>query len=1266
MPPGPGRILVANPRTPPETPGGAFGVVAEAPGAWGRSSMTPSPHESTGASPLVDRVRRAPSLVPLRAALARALERGDRVHLHGVRGSALAFVVAALREPLGRPVVVVCADDEAAADVAADLRTVIGRGVARFPAFDTLPHRAELVENLAVRGERHETLHRIDTGRAQVVVTSVVGLHERVVDRERFRAARVTLRAGDVVDLDALRARLVAMGYDAVPIVEEPGQFAVRGAIVDVYDPAWDHPVRIEFFDDEIESIRRFDVDSQRSVEAAESVTVLSIVPDADADADAVCADALAQALAARGLDADAIERAVDETVHVRSRVARRRYAPLLGAGASLLDYFDETPLVVVAGVDACERAWAREREAFENAPRPADTLAPLRFDDYVLAPDALPRPAAWLMVHALAPAAGDAPDEPLWPPVRDGERSVRLTMREHPSVTGSIDPLVRALRAFEREGTAAVVFSETPTQRDRIADLLGEDEFLADLVVGWMTEGFVWPDAKLAVLTDHQIFGRVLPRPGRRRARRRIASIRHDALTPGDTVVHVEYGIGRYVGLERVESDGRRTECLVLRYDGGDHIYVPLEQMHLVEKYVGREGVTPRLDRLGGTRWQKTREKARRAIEETARELLDLYARREVTRGHAFSPDTPWQRELEASFPFEETPHQLRAAREVKADMESPRPMDRLICGDVGFGKTEVAVRAAFKAVNDGKQVAVLVPTTLLAFQHHRTFTERMQRFPVRIAMLSRFVSPAEQKRVLEGLRDGSVDIVVGTHRLLSKDVKFRDLGLLVVDEEHRFGVKHKERLKQMTASVDVLSLTATPIPRTLHMALSGMRAISVIDTPPKGRHPVRTQVAPFDEEIIRRAIADELSRDGQVFFVHNRVRSIASMTAFLERLLPGVRFATAHGQMSENELERIVLDFVDRKYDVLVSTMIIESGLDYPNVNTIIVNRADRFGLAQLYQLRGRVGRRERQAYAYFLVPRQVSMTASAVKRLQAMEEFEDLGSGYRLAMRDLEIRGAGNVLGVEQHGHVSAVGFEMYCRMLKEAVEKLGGVETAAAPTCRVESPYDCFIPDETVADPDERMMIYRRLAGMSDPDDVEALAREMEDRFGRLDPATRNLLDLTWIKLVASRLGVVRVQIREPGHRARRPEALERAAEVPRRIEEAPRNVPHSRVGSSRLARLAARIEAGELGASAQVAVTTFEFARGRALEPAQIAKVAETFGRRVLFKSSGPFALELRGRDDVPALREVRNLLQVAYFSTRMPVSPGAGDAAGRA
>jgi transcription-repair coupling factor (superfamily II helicase) len=728
---------------------------------------------------------------------------------------------------------------------------------------------------------------------------------------------------------------------------------------------------------------------------------------------------------------------------------------------------------------------------------------------------------------------------------------------------------------------------------------------------VGWIASGFVWEEARIAVLTDHEIFNRMLARPRKKRARRRSTSVRTESLRSGDYVVHVDYGIGRFVGLEKIGSNGDSTECLVIRFDGGDRIFVPLDQMHLVEKYIGREGVQPRLDRLSGSRWQATRERARKAIEDVAQDLLRVYAAREIARTTAFGPDSQWQRELEASFPYEETPDQITVTREVKEDLETTQPADRLVCGDVGFGKTEVAIRAAFKAVMEGRQVAVLVPTTLLAFQHYRTFAERMKAFPVRIAMLSRFISPAEQKRVSTGLREGAVDLVIGTHRLLSRDIAFKDLGLLIVDEEHRFGVKHKERLKQIAQSVHVITLTATPIPRTLYMSLSGLRKISLIETPPRNRHPVKTEVTSFDEETIARAISEEVGRDGQVFFVHNRVQSIHSMKAFLERLLPGVRIGVGHGQMAEGELERVILDFIDRKFDVLVATMIIESGLDFPNANTLIVNRADRFGLAQLYQLRGRVGRGARQAYAYFLVPRQISLTQSAIKRLQAMEEFEELGSGYRLAMRDLEIRGAGNVLGVEQHGHVAAVGFELYCRMLKETVERLRGETRDEAPPCRVEVPYSCYLPDRYVPDADERMFLYKRFARMTAPEEVESMETELRDRFGDLPVPARALLDLAAIKLEAASLGIILVLIR----------------------------------GSARP------------GAPGGGGEARLEFAPGRALSPRACAKLSETFGRRILFKAGKTFAVSLAGAATAPLAAEVKNLLQVARFASNINTLP---------
>jgi transcription-repair coupling factor (superfamily II helicase) len=613
---------------------------------------------------------------------------------------------------------------------------------------------------------------------------------------------------------------------------------------------------------------------------------------------------------------------------------------------------------------------------------------------------------------------------------------------------------------------------------------------------------------------------------------------------------------------------------------------------MPLVEKYVGKEGVVPRLDRLGSAKWQRTKAKTKKALEEVAKDMIRVYAEREIAERGPFGPDTNWQKELEASFPFEETPHQLRAAREIKNDMESAKPMDRLVCGDVGFGKTEVAIRAAFKAVNEGRQVAVLVPTTVLALQHHRTFSERMAPFPVRVEMLSRFKTTAQQKAIVEDLKTGPVDIVIGTHRLLSKDVEFNDIGLLIVDEEHRFGVRNKEKIKAMKKSVDVLAMTATPIPRTLYMALSGLRPISVIDTPPRNRHPVRTEVTVFDERTIADAISREVARGGQVFFLHNRVASIYSMQAFLERLLPDVRFGVGHGQMPERALEKTIVAFVEGEIDVLVSTTIIESGLDFPNVNTIIINRADRFGLADLYQLRGRVGRRERQAFAYLLVPRNFSVTESASRRLQAMEEFIELGSGYRLAMRDLEVRGAGNILGVEQHGQLVAVGFDLYCKMLKEAVEALQGRQKTDQPQCRIETRWRTFLPDSYVEDQNERMALYRHLARIEDPRDIDELEDGLTDRFGSPPPEAINLLELTRMRLRATALGVALIQFKT-----------------------------------------------GRI---------VIEFQPGKALGPKLCASLVETFEGRVLFKSGATFGLTLTHGGNTDWLDEAGKLLSVAW------------------
>jgi transcription-repair coupling factor (superfamily II helicase) len=1153
---------------------------------------------------------------------AQKLESRHRVHVSGLKGSSTVLLAEAIRQVIGKTILMVYPDDESAQDATSDFRTLSKGRVVHFPERALAPHRFELRENLATGGDRNESLLTILNGGADVVVTSALAFLEKTITRQSLSKHQRTLAVGDTVDLDALREHLVDISYDAVPVVEEAGQFAVRGAIVDVFDPAWDFPARVELEDDEIVSIRSFDLDSQRSIEALQACTIL---PASSVPMDEAATKYLRDYLEARDFPEELIERIADEAEHTRSSYVWRRYAPALGMTGALLDFFPEPPVVWFAGGEAVNRRLAGVARDFARAAsRPEDEYPALALEDYV-------HPLAHVRAHgvatviewALSDSALGAPMPQVehadaLPPARDDEAMFRFLVSEHPSVIGKMDPLIARIRALRARQVDVLIYAETPTQRDRLADLLGDDEEMVHLPVGWIAGGFIWEQAGLAILTDHQIFNRMLARPRKKRAKRRTTTIQAQSLQIGDYVVHVDYGIGRFTGLEKIGADGAEAECLALRFEGDDRIFVPLDQMHLVEKYIGREGVVPKMDKLGGTRWEHTKAKARKAIEDIARDLLHIYAQREIAKAHAFGPDTPWQRELEASFPYEETPHQISVTRDIKDDMETAQPMDRLVCGDVGFGKTEVAIRAAFKAVGGGKQVAVLVPTTLLAFQHHRTFSERMKAFPVRIGILSRFSSPAEQKQTLAGVRDGTVDLVVGTHRLLSKDVVFKDLGLLVVDEEHRFGVKHKERLKEIAKSVHVLTLTATPIPRTLYMSLSGLRKISLIETPPRNRHPVKTEVTAFDEDTIHEAISQEISRDGQVFFVHNRVQSIYSMKAFLERVVPGVRFGAAHGQMKEHELEDAVMDFINRKYDVLVSTMIIESGLDIPNVNTLIVNRADRLGLAQLYQLRGRVGRRERQAYAYFLVPRQISLTPAAMKRLQAMEEFEELGSGYRLAMRDLEIRGAGNVLGVEQHGHVTAVGFEMYTRMLKETVDQLRGQAPDEAPPCRVEAPYNCYIPDRYVPDADERMMIYKRIAHMTEPEAAAALEEELRDRFGEPPLPAMNLVNLARVKLDAQALGIVMVQMRDPAGARPRPGAD-------------PRTLPR-----------------GE---------ANLEFAPGRTLEPLACARLSETFGRRILFKSGKSFAVSLVGMPPARVLDEVRNLLQTARFSSKINVLP---------
>ncbi len=959
------------------------------------------------------------------------------------------------------------------------------------------------------------------------------------------------LKAGTRIDLASLLQSWLDLGYSPVSMVEEPGRFSRRGGILDIWPPACEYPVRLELFGDEIDSLRYFSPDTQRSLGPAGSVI---ITPTAEAMPR--YAPLAAQALAA--VDASALhpearaswQSDLDDLRQGRLRRDLDFYMPYFyPSPASLLDHF--TGFIFLDDPQALAEV-AQELHAQAEDLRArliARGQLPVQFQ----------RP--YFTWEELSPKMGKAGVRCLalmarWRPPFNGEDSeipaMAMSLQSPPPYAGRLRQLLDDCLAWTAAGQRVILVSH---QAPRLSDLLAEKGVIAPpleqikeppppgsitVVQGSAGEGWMIPPSTpaqpyaLIFLTDAEIFGWVKPRRAARRARAARETLLSE-LRPGDYVVHVDHGIGIFAGLEKLTLDGVEREYLHLKYAEGDSLYVPVENVDRVARYTALTEEPPQLTRLSGADWEHAKARVKKAVRDVARELLALYAARELASGYAFSPDTAWQGELEASFPYLETPDQLKAIAEVKADMERQRPMDRLICGDVGYGKTEIALRAAFKAVMDGKQVAMLVPTTILAQQHFNTFSERLAAFPIRVEMLSRLRSEKEQQEVLAGLKAGTVDIVIGTHRLLQKDVTFKDLGLVIIDEEQRFGVIHKERLKQLRKEVDVLTLTATPIPRTLHMSLMGVRDMSTIETPPEERLPIITIVHEYDETLIREAILRELDRGGQAYFIHNRVQSIEAIANRLRRLVPEASFAVAHGQMPEEQLEQVMLDFTQGRYDVLVCTAIIEAGIDIPNVNTIIIDRANHFGLAQLYQLRGRVGRGANRAYAYLLYDKEFQLTETAQKRLEVIGQATELGAGFRIAMKDLEIRGAGNLLGVEQHGHIAAVGFDLYTRLLAEAIRELKeaterGQEAmeetamAAAPAPVLELPLDAHLPADYVADVAARLALYQRMAALSTLQEVDDLRNELRDRFGPLPPQAENLVYLLELKVLAAAAGV----------------------------------------------------------------------------------------------------------------------------------------------
>jgi len=1071
--------------------------------------------------------------------------------LYGLQGGARGYLLSLAAERKDQPLLVVAPTTREAENLFFDLTFFLGeekilspleKRLHFFPSWEILPFE-KLSPHPDSVAARLEGLYHLVEGQAPILISTPAALMQRVLPKEAFQQSYRYIVAGAEIAREDLLAHLADWGFQHVPLAEERGDFSVRGGIVDIFPPAYARPVRLEFDADRLDSIREFDPSTQRSRSRYQELLLLP----------------MKEFSLRRGNLAPVekeIERRAEELETGRKEKkslleSLRAGIPFAGmefllpyfypALSPLFSYLPAGTLVwldqaaqVETEVERFERlAWERGAKAKEGegfAP-PVERLY-LSEKEWRAALSAL-RQVESEALDLLSPGGKSAASSLVVKSYLNADLHQEISSLH--GKEASLAPLAGRLKEWEAER----VFFVAPTQGDaaRLGELLSHYQIdlpsMADpfpllrsrselsrcLLVGGLTQGFRLPEERLVLITTDEIFGtKRSHQTGARKSHPSHFISSLSELKQDDYIVHLDHGIGIYRGLKFLKVAGTEGEFLQLDYEGGDRLYLPVDRINLVQKYIGGDGAQPTLDRLGGTSWEKVKAKTRKSVLAMAQELIGVYAAREVHGGHAFSPPDPLYREFEASFEFEETPDQERAIEDTLRDLQKKKPMDRLICGDVGYGKTEVALRAAFLAVMDGKQAAVLAPTTVLAQQHLQTFRHRFRSYPIRVEMVSRFLTSKESRQVLQELAQGSVDVVIGTHRLLQKDVQFKDLGLVVIDEEHRFGVAHKERLKQLRSTVDAISLTATPIPRTLHMSLIGIRDMSIIETPPLDRLAIHTYVTRYDEGVIHDAVLREIQRGGQIFFLHNRVETIARMAQKLSDLVPEVKIAVAHGQMRPRELEKVMLDFLEGRTQMLVCSAIIESGLDFPNANTIIINRADKFGLAQLYQLRGRVGRSHRRAYAYLLIPGEKTITRDAERRLRALQELDELGGGFKLALHDLEIRGAGNLLGKQQSGHITAVGFELYTEMMEKAVRELKGeaVRPEVEPEIRLGIP--AYFPQDYIPDTNQRLLFYKRLASLNDLEELKGLKEEIQDRFGPYSPEVENLFLVMYLRRV----------------------------------------------------------------------------------------------------------------------------------------------------
>lgn len=1072
------------------------------------------------------------------------------IGVFGLSDSSRSYLIDGLFEEMDETVLILTHSDVEARNIYEDMLLYIPN-VYYFPSKEVVFYNVYAISG-DLRWERLKVIHELSKKGKNIIITCIETIASLYIPMELYKKYTYNFSVGEKLVLKEFAQKLIESGYERVDLVEGKGEFSIRGGILDIYSPVLSEPYRIELFGDEIDSIRTFNIESQRSIDKVKSVEIFPakeiILSDENVDRGysnikSELNQMMSNLKGKRNREvSQKIEGIVNSNLEALSETRTFEtidsYLPYFyDKLSSFLDYFNDG-LIIMDDVQRCKGKLDSVYYEFEDS-----------YKSFLERGDVLVGQGKLLIdknsiIDSLEKCEIITLDTiPKSYTVLSSKSIVNLSQINLHNYHGRLDLLIDDIKDKKSKGYKTVILTGTRPRGERLVNTLRDNdiesvykdvihEILPKEVIitfGSASNGFEFPELKLCVISDKEVFGEAKRKLAQKSFKKGVSKIKSfTELKPGDYVVHINHGIGVYKGIKQLEIQGHTKDYLELIYDSDDKLYVPVEQLDLVQKYIGSEGKAPKVNKLGTDQWTKSKNKVKNSIQEIAEDLVKLYAVRSTVKGYVYKRDTEWQKQFEEEFPYEETPDQLTAIEDIKNDMESDKPMDRLLCGDVGYGKTEVAVRAAFKAVMDGKQVAFLVPTTILAQQHYNNLVQRFSDFPFNIDMISRFRTPAQQKVTLNKLKNNEIDILIGTHRILQKDIQFKDLGLLIVDEEQRFGVTHKERIKDMKKNVDVLTLSATPIPRTLHMSLTGVRDISIIETPPEERYPIQTYVAEYNDQLIRDAILRELNRGGQVYFVYNRVESIQEMASYISKLIPEAKVNVAHGQMAERELEKVVVDFMKGEFNILVSTTIVETGMDIQNVNTMIIYDADKFGLSQLYQLRGRVGRTNRVAYCYLTYKKDKILTEIAEKRLKAIKDFTELGSGFKIALKDLEIRGAGNMMGAAQHGHMASIGYDLYCRMLEDTVRVIKGEIEKAPIETTVDLKVDAYIPSKYINDEVQKIEVYKKIAAIDSFDDMTYIKDELIDRFSDIPESLNNLIDIAYIKSLAKKIGIEEVK------------------------------------------------------------------------------------------------------------------------------------------